>query len=187
MSEFIIKYFSPEQFVDHYPELVGLEMMELRRVGGTFAGANSATHALGRLDLGLAVLIAERSVVRAYGETGHARDTFVLVDVRDLGADIELLFGKHGCGTCGGRLRLRNILVDALGRMGQPAEENALGCEIDGTQLHGSLDKEADAVERDLEHVRKPLVLRVGLDAGAENDIVGFDFNRLGKVRGCYF
>ena len=38
MSEFIIKYFSPEQFVDHYPELVGLEMMDLRRACVSKAG-----------------------------------------------------------------------------------------------------------------------------------------------------
>jgi hypothetical protein len=72
MSEFIIENFSPEQFFDHNTELVSLEVVKLRRMSGTFACANAASHALCRLDLCFAVLIAERGVVRAHGHTGHA-------------------------------------------------------------------------------------------------------------------
>ncbi len=54
----VLNIFAGEELFDHHFELVGLEMMQLDGAGRTFGGANPATHALGGLDLALAVLVA---------------------------------------------------------------------------------------------------------------------------------
>ena len=150
---------------------------------GTLGGADAAAHALGGLDLALAVLVAERRGIRADGDAGHAGDAFLLVDIRDLGADVELRFGKDGGGAGGGGARLGNVLVNELRRMGQPAKEDAFGGEIHRTQLHVGFHIEPVGVERHLEHVGKALVvLQVRFNAGAEDNIVGLDLERFGEV-----
>ncbi len=158
-------------------------MMQLDGPGRTLGGADAAAHALGRLDLALAVLVAERGGIGTDSDTGHAGDAFLLADIGDLGADVELRFGKHRGGASGGGSRLGDVLVDELRRMGQPAKENAFGGEIHRTQFRMGFHIEPVGVERHFEHVGNALVVfQVRFDAGAEHEGIGLDVERFGEV-----
>ena len=172
-----------KQFLDHHFELVGFEMMQLDGAGRTFGGADAAAHALGGFDLSLAVLVAVGRGIRADGHARHAGDAFLLVHVRNLGADIELRLGQDGGRSRGGGARLRDVFINKLRRMRQDAQEDAFGGKIHRTQFHVGFHVETVGIERHLEHVGDALVvLQIHFHAGAEHDVVGLDRDRIGEV-----
>ena len=79
-----------EQLLNHHVELVRLEMVQLYGPGGTFRNAYSAAHTFRGLDLSFAVLVAERSRIRAECNAGHTGYALLLVNIRNLCADVEL-------------------------------------------------------------------------------------------------
>ena len=78
--------------------MISLKVVQPRCISGTFRSTNATTHTVGRLDLGLAVNVAERRSVWTNFKAGHTGNTLVLIDVRDLGADVQVRFREYRSG-----------------------------------------------------------------------------------------
>ena len=85
-----------QQAIQHHVKLLGLKMVELNRTDGTFGSANTAAHTFRRRNLPLVVNVRKGCAVGASVNTGHSGDTLVLINFRDLGADIQMRLGKDG-------------------------------------------------------------------------------------------
>src|SRR5208337_1251327 len=67
-------------------------------------------------------------------------------DMRYGAFQLNTVPGEDGGGSGGCRLRLENGFLDALGRMRQTAQEDAVGHEVDGAQFHMGFEEKAIAI-----------------------------------------
>ncbi len=95
--------------------------------------------------------------------------------LRDIRSEFEAILDEDGCGSRGRCLRLQDGFVDALRRMGQPTQKDAVGHEVYGAQFHVSFEEKSFAVERNLEELRDLAVVFMGMNARGQNHEIGGD------------
>ena len=78
--------------------MVALKVVELYGMSRTFGRADTAAHAFCRGNFSLVIFVGKGSTIGTGMYTGHARDTFALVNLGNLGANIEVRLSQYGGG-----------------------------------------------------------------------------------------
>src|SRR5208282_3728770 len=98
--------------------------------------------------------------------------------LRDICAQLKAILNEDGCCSRGRCLRLQDGFVDALRRVRQAAQENAIGHEVYRAQFHVGFEEESLAVERNLEELRDLPVVFLRMNARGQNHQAGGDHYR---------
>src|SRR5438445_12487263 len=88
------------------------------------------------------------------------------------------MLDADGCGSCGRGLRLQDRFLDALGRMSEATQKDAVRHKVYSAQFHMGFEEESLAVERNLEELRDLSVVFIGMNARGQNHEVGGNHDR---------